>query len=459
MDLLGGYSSSGSSNDDNDSDNENIAAETKVNGLNDSHITSIQSKIPENAESQIMNHNTSIAKQNKRLLSLNAVLPSEIYERLTRSMQQLDSSSEEDDDKDDEEYNVENEGDKNGNVAVEKSNRKTVSISFRNRKNKKSNNSTKNSKKVRNKGIQSLLDDLKSNIASNKKEGHTNDSEVKEEKMGLAFTNAVVTTIKKKKNDDSNEVISIHKVKPTKAYALPKNDDTPNKTITTSKSSVSSSSSQPFSPKKSTVSQSYTNVASEEVSSSNRVQRFIVKPEISAAPLVTSESSLAIPMYPTYAQPQSNFASISSNIENNQTNNIQPKKNKRQMQQALRSGNFSELSPNLLTSIPNPTLSSTSSMVIPTTGQQMSSSKYNISNADIYDPKKGQMVSVSSANSVASDGSSNQLRGKLRSKHQIHQLVQSARMLEANRRMQGSLGIGNSNANSRRADAKRKYGW
>ena len=448
MDLLGGYNSSGSSNDGNESDNENVEIETKVKKWNDTQIASIQTKNPENVQNQTISHRKNIAKQNKRLLSLNAVLPSEIYERLTRSMQQQDSSSDDDDDEDDGD-NVQNNEKVKGKGGVENNNRKKASIAFPNRNSKQNNDATKTNKKVQNKGIQSLLDDLKSNVASNKKEEHMKDSEEKEEKMGLAFTNTLVTTMKKKKNDISNEVISIHDVKPTKTSSIPVS------TLMTPKSTVPSSCFAPPLSKTSNVSPSYSNSASKQVSSSNMIQRPMLKPGVSAAPLVSSESSSsAIPMYPTYAQPQNNYASVSSMTENNQKHDLQTKKSKRQMQQALRSGNFSELSPDLLTSIPNPTQSSSSSTVVLTTGHQISSSKYNISNADIYDPKKGQMVSA-----VASGGSNGQLRGKLRSKHQIHQLVQSARMLEANRRMQGSIVIGNSNASSRRADAKRKYGW
>lgn len=445
MDLLGGYSSNSDSENSN-SDDESQSDQNQIV----SPIPQPQTK-PESKEGPSSTH---ITKQKKKLLSLNAVLPSEIFERLTRSIHDDDSSS----DEDDEEESIRNKGTIN-RKNIRKGNGELQTAS----KNHKSGSLAQDDM-----GISSLLHDLKSNVASasSKKKPISivdqRDTEQNDEKevMGFAFTKVTTTTVKRAKNqkNDNADVIQIHGVEQKKKSH-------PGTKLNSESISLNTSTIAKPSPKPSSAMlpppPPPIPTASSSVSSTSRMNFTLPRPStkstISAAPSISSSSSLSAPIAlysgTHHYRPSPQMAQSQSQ---QQLPPQQPsKKTKRQIQQALRSGNFSDLSDDVITNIHNP--SANNSFNVPSNSQTSSSfpSTKSVASSEIYDPKQGKMVANyahGSGSNLNDDGK--KMAGKMRSKHQIHHLVQNARVLEANRRLHG-----HSSGGSNRVDAKRKYGW
>jgi len=426
MDLLGGYSSN-SDGENSDSDNESQNSRDEINTS-----TLSQPQLKPNPQPKPKTGSTltaSITKQKKKLLSLNAVLPSEIFERLTRASHEDDSSSDEEDDENNKRSHRNSGSKVDSKVQSSKKTQKTRSLPNDNL------------------GISSLLNDLKSNVASKSKQKKTSsetsnfkiDDKEEREVMGFAFTNVITTTVKREKN--KAEVIQIHGIDKKEQQSEPAEN-------IKSRSGIDLPPSAPPAPPP-PPSRFNMNLPRPSSTSSNAVLRPLNK-SISAAPSVSSSTTLPRPMAAYPVPQQYNPADYQKTQTQTQTQSkpiLQQtsKKSKRQIQQALRSGNFSEISDDLITNVHNQ--STTHSFNIPSNNQGSSSYIKSVASSEIYDPKQGRMVA-----NFAEDGA--KMSGKMRGKHQIHHLVHSARVLEANRRLHG-----HPSSNASRVDAKRKYGW
>jgi hypothetical protein len=118
------------------------------------------------------------------------------------------------------------------------------------------------------------------------------------------------------------------------------------------------------------------------------------------------------------------------------------KRSRQDMQKALRSGNFTALDE---TSGDVNVVETTQPVYQPQeeTYQVDTSNVVKVAPVQMYDPSKGTDVTAASVTS------------KQRSKHQINQLLANAASLE----LQRARNMGGGTTHSKRADAKRKYGW
>lgn len=116
------------------------------------------------------------------------------------------------------------------------------------------------------------------------------------------------------------------------------------------------------------------------------------------------------------------------------------KRSRKEMEKALRQGNLDALEDSYGT-----TLQAEGAVYVPEeeTYAVPSSGAVRVAPVRMYDPKAGTDV-------VQAD-----VTGKQRGKHQINQLLASAANLE----LQRARGMGAGGGNTKRADAKRKYGW
>lgn len=442
MDLLGGYGSGSESDDSEASSNRSSDVKSNITNTNE---TSVNSNIP------------TVSKQKRRLLSLNAVLPSDIFQRLTRPPNQLDDSSDEEDG----DYNT-----KSSNANNRKKKTETVS---------KNNNRHNNAKKNH---VQSLLQGLKdsklqnnktklqSSISSNNKvkndEKSTNDAD----KMGFAFTNVVSVVRTSKKDMVVNSVHDQPRITSSVKANVSSNSFS-NITTNENSSTEDLTQSKPLQQEDQKLYQhTNTNNAPMAMMASSLKRHHVVsaapRQQRSSIPTEFSNYSSNYTQAPPHQNAPSNDASSH--------NNTATKMSKRDMQRALRAGKFHDVVDNnmsgsggLISDIHQAvnTYAPSESTRAVTNARQAASSITNTISSEIYDPKTGGSLSLQQQSNTAGDNTHNNnksLQQKLRSKHQIHQLVHSAKVLEAHRNSINPGG-GSNGYNSKRVDAKRKYGW
>lgn len=408
MDLLQGYGSSGS-----DSDNDSVSS------------SSVQPTSQNNPAAAKPTSNIQLSgttKRGKRILSLGAVLPPEIFDRLTRPADADDSST----------SSFEDGGDK----RVGSKKRKRAKDGDENVVSSgKSANDNGNS--VDRTELNSFLSELRSAPMEKKngndtKSNNNNSQDNKSEKLGMAFMSYTET------KHDSKEVVDVHAAKPSAVRPTTAGD---------------------------------ANLQRKSAASSLKFSRIST-----AAPVPVVNNNVSMPQYssatsynniPEYHVPQETKQQMNAPIHSNTTTKddysasntmAKSRKQRREEERALRSGAAFQ-NPSAATEIhqPSPT------EFAPTAHAAAIASRAarfrgvgsgnggggSVSNIAMYDPKAG--------GDVAGQG----ISGKHRSKHQINSLMANAISLEAHRAAESELAriSGGQKGGSSRADAKRKYGW
>ena len=393
MDLLQGYGSSS------DSDNDSVVSSSNV-----------PSSAPQN-QPATTNNNRNIqlsstkTKRGKRILSLGAVLPPEIFDRLTRTADADDSSTSSFEDGDDDKRVMGSKKRKRAKDGDE------IESS--------SNHSKNNRNGADRTELNSFLSELRS-APMEKKDGNdakskhkSQNTPNKNEKLGMAFMSYTET------KHNSNEVVDVHAVKPTST------DD----------------------------------AKTQQKPSFSRIS--------TAAPVVmpqypsTTSYTTNIPEYhvPQEPQLQINAPTQSNAIYNNNHDTskttVKSRKQRREEERALRSGAAFQNTSSVATEIhqPSPTEFAPTAHAAAIASRAARfrgvGSGVGGSNISMYDPKAG--------GDVAGQG----ITGKHRSKHQINSLMANAISLEAHRAAESELARlgGGQKGGSSRADAKKKYGW
>ena len=406
-------------------------------------------------------------KKGTRILKLNSVLPADILERLTRSsVQRGDGKFEDDDSSDDENDNTNYGNDTAGsNLKNGGNNKKSSNVANKQSKSKRFlDDSQKNV--GGDSGLNSLLSELGSveptaEDIKKKKKSASNDSG----KMGLAFMNVSNTVVRKK----ANVVTDIHATTSKQSKVSVEDVDSNDDEDETEDVNVNDDAIAMFpkAPSYQTMQEEVHKPSSESnvrKATSSIGSTSIKRPRtsVTAAPTIPSNyQSLKMPIQhaaATVAQPHS-YTSYNQHTNTHQNQyqaplpaaptQPQPKKmSKRELQKALRQGNFDAInSANITQNIDssNYAAPSENDLLATASTSNPSSSEFKTGGLQMYVPSEGS--------SVATGGVSSKQRGK----HQIHSLVASARKLEADRARLGAMGMGGKKSN--RVDAKRKYGW
>jgi len=442
MDLLKGYGSSSSDDDDSSASSSAIAKVKVAETSSSTTITTKPKLIPKQQQKVIKKK-----KGGKRLLSLGAVLPPEIFAKLTRPPEEDDSSTSSFEGTQSSQSKKRKRDATNDNIIDAK---------------KKSSSSNPNNDTGDRKELNSLLSELRStpmHVAAAKvtkkttkpTKSNSNTKNNSDGKLGMAFMSytSTTTTTKKKKSIGDDDVVDIHAVKNPSAKA----------------------------PQQQQV---------ESSSKESVIERISIKPTLSAAasaPVVQQQAPTSfkrsipqqyaqMPEYPVNdAQPQMNYESqeVTSSYNNNNYNNSsnsnnninapKSRKQKREEERALRSGQAFASTNAIEMHQPSPSehAPTAEAAVIAAKAARYRGAAQggggggSISNIAMYDPKEGADVKGLG------------VTGKHRSKHQINQLMASAISLEAHRASEAELarfGVGSgSGNNASRADAKKKYGW
>jgi len=448
MDLLKGYGSddSSSSSSSSSSKNEDTNANPKMPPATAKAATVLPTKITTTTTTSSKSSlQTKKKRGGKRILSLGAVLPPEIFDRLTRPPEEDDSSA----------------SSLEGNGAAQSKKRKRHA----------GNNDDKLGENSKRSGVgggdrsevDSLLNELratplhaltekktksKNSVTGNKVDAASGDVSKNDSsgKLGMAFMSFTSSTTKTEKKGN-HEVVDVHAVKQS---ASPK-------------TSEAMSTQQNIKPRP----------AAQSIPSFSRMS--------GAAPVAAASfkrsvpqyaQASSMPQYPVTSQHddttygETATTNTTEEPSHNINNNTAPKsrKQKREEERLLRSGAFQNSAAAATTTHaeihqPSPT------EFAPTAHAAAIASKAarargvaaggggSVKNIAMYDPKSGTDVKGLG------------VTGKHRSKHQINQLMASAISLEAHRASEAELarfGMGGSGAGGgqgSRADAKKKYGW
>lgn len=401
MDLLQGYGSSGSDSDNDSASSSNV----QLTSQNKSAAAKRTSNIKLST------------KRGKRILSLGAVLPPEIFDRLTRPADADDSST----------SSFEDGGDKRvGSKKRKRAKDGDDNVVTSSKPSNHNGNSTDRTE------LNSFLSELRS-APMEKKDGNdtksNNDSQNnKSEKLGMAFMSYTET------KHDSKEVVDVHAATPSSVKPATTGD---------------------------------ANLQRRPAASSMSFSRIST-----AAPVPVVNTNVSMPQYssatsynniPEYHVPQETKQQMNAPINSNTTTNddytasntiVKSRKQRREEERALRSGAAFQ-NPSAATEIhqPSPTefaptahAAAIASRAARFRGVGGGNGGGNIS---MYDPKAG------------GDVSGQGITGKHKSKHQINSLMANAISLEAHRAAESELARigGGQKGGSSRADAKRKYGW
>ena len=408
MDLLQGY---GSSSDG--SDNDSVLSSS---GLQTSPPPEKKHVVAKSADKP--DGNSATTKRGKRILSLGAVLPPDIFDRLTRPAGE-DSSSSSSEDED------------NKRAGSKKRKRAT--------KGQEVDNDATNTNVTNNGADRTELNSFLSELRSTPMEQKIGDAKSKQknnpppknksDKLGMAFMSYIET------KHDKNEVVDVHAAKPLAAPKRNTVDDAPTQ------------------PQRKATATSFSRIST-------------------AAPVQYPAATTYEHHYPQQVQHMSteanaNTVSNTSPVQHNYNNNTpannvmtKSRKQRREEERALRSGTAFQ-NPAATTEIhqPSPT------EFAPTAHAAAIASRAarhrgvgnvgggggsgSMKNIAMYDPQAGGDVKGLG------------ITGKHRSKHQINSLMANAISLEAHRAAEAELtrlGGGGQKGNSR-ADAKQKYGW
>ena len=389
MDLLGGYGSD-------DSDDSLASDSPKLPVQSDA----INSKRQESKEVQV-------SKKGKKLLRLNAVLPPEILDRLTKG-----AASDTDSDDDGDENPTLNK--REGKNAIKK---KDITIGL-------------GSSSAADNELNSLLTDLSGFTPS----AVVKKGEEKEEKLGMAFMTVSTSGSRKKRNAPS-DVVDIHQSS-KKIVVEDVDSDSEDETPSQNKSlrqAEEKDKTEPLFPSK----------------PSSPIRRTVPRPPsglsvgmkrpINATPMPSNYNSSLI----------SSAASEETNrAQQNEQEEVRPpqkKRSKKEIEKALRAGNLDSVNEytqkidSISSNSPN------EQQILASSGLSEGGSSFGTSGLERYIPSEGA--------SIKQGG----LSGKMKGKHQIHALVSSAAKYEAEQRRMNAMGT--NKGKSSRADAKKKYGW
>lgn len=410
MDLLQGY---GSSSDG--SDNDSVLS----SGLQTSpppekkHVVAKSADKPDGKTKQVL----ATTKRGKRILSLGAVLPPDIFDRLTRPAGEDSSSS-----------SSEDEDNKRAGSKKRKRATKGQEVTDATNTNVTNNGADRTE-------LNSFLSELRSTPMEQKigdaksKKKNNPPPKNKSDKLGMAFMSYTET------KHDKNEVVDVHAAKPLAAPKRNTVDDAPTQ------------------PQRKATAPSFSRIST-------------------AAPVQYPTATNYEHHYPqqvqhTSTEANANTVSNTSPVQHNYNNNTpannvmtKSRKQRREEERALRSGTAFQ-NPAATTEIhqPSPT------EFAPTAHAAAIASRAarhrgvgnvgggggsgSMKNIAMYDPQAGGDVKGLG------------ITGKHRSKHQINSLMANAISLEAHRAAEAELtrlGGGGQKGNSR-ADAKQKYGW
>jgi len=443
MDLLGGYGSEDSSSSDNDS--SPVDAGTTNTGV-----------APESIKQQGVETPQKITKKSKRLLRLNAVLPADVLERFTRSTVQAGRG-----------------GEKSGRDTYSsdssESDTAAVTESKRLGRNTQKKLLTFDTIGTKDDGtgdteISSLLSDLKG-VAPTIAPPSNSITESKHEKLGMAFlnvTSSVVVERKKrsagKKPTINNRVKELNKEKRAKRKMIVEDvysDEDREDESDSIEDSIPSTSM--FKPVESDT-RKFDKLPKPITESSILRPRMIAsKVGRNAAPCVQSLSKerLTTSIATTTVEHDQLYRNDEAVTDLQKVEPTQPqrKKSKKDIEKALRRGDFSvidEAKDITQTIYPNSyNAPSNEELLATSTSNNNAPSSFSTNNLQTYVPKEGG----------TSSSQSDKVSQKHRSKHQIHSLVLNAKNLEARRYRMGVMGGGVKKGSSSRVDGKKKYGW
>eukprot|EP00554_Chaetoceros_debilis_P005222 CAMPEP_0194090284 /NCGR_PEP_ID=MMETSP0149-20130528/38396_1 /TAXON_ID=122233 /ORGANISM="Chaetoceros debilis, Strain MM31A-1" /LENGTH=506 /DNA_ID=CAMNT_0038774487 /DNA_START=92 /DNA_END=1612 /DNA_ORIENTATION=- len=506
MDLLGGYGSDSDSDSDDGSSSEGQAAvgplmpvpAATANNVHVSRSQNVKSilknKLPPSkpSESDPPSKSSSnvMSKKSRRLLKLNAVLPPEILERLTRSTVQSggsgsgngglgigsdSSESEDDDDGDDDEIK--------NKTTLQKNSQNTSKITIKSTSQKQTilGQIESHSEDI---GLNSFLSDLSGVIPSAKPKKKETTGHLNEEKMGFAFMTSSTSITRKKKN--GNDVIDIHgggggvflqEGKTPKSKRIEtvvedvtsddnsddEDDERDHRNIDVEPLFPSQSSKILEATARSIHVSSSIQSSSRSMASSTRIRR-------AGPPMPPSSLSAGLfvrnptPGSGTGAQPLQTSAQsdplekLNSQSQTQETKKAQhPKRSKRELEKMLRSGNFDSIQTQKIDSFnyaQQGTGGHQHQQHLSTSHVEGGGSYGTGGGLESYAPSEGTNVTQGGA-AAAGLGLSSKQKGK----NQIHSLVSGAAKLEADHRRMSAMGMTKGGGKARRADAKRKYGW
>jgi len=408
MDLLQGYGSS-------DSDDDSVSFNVQPTPHNQPEKAKPTSNV------QKPSNSLSTTTRGKRILSLGAVLPPEIFDRLTRPADEDDSSTSSFEGGDDERGGSK----KRKRASKNKNEDNIVSAS------KTSSNNRGDANRIE---LNSFLSELRS-APMEKKDGNdtkskTDSQKYEGEKLGMAFMSYTSET-----KHNSNEVVDVHAARPPAPRPITTNETKPEQKTAAPSLSFS------------------------RISTAAPVANNVPMPQYYSS--ATSYNN--IPEYHVPQETEQMNAPIHSNTTTNDDYNtnstmVKSRKQRREEERALRSGAAFQ-NPSATTEIhqPSPTEFAPTAHAAAIASR---AARYrglgsggggggSVKNISMYDPKAG--------GDVAGQG----ITGKHRSKHQINSLMANAISLEAHRAAEAELARvgGGQKGGSSRADAKRKYGW
>lgn len=400
MDLLGGYGSD-------DSDSSSASNSSKIPVQSEAIISKSQSS-----------NEVQVSKKGKKLLRLNAVLPPEILDRLTKG-----AASDTDSDDDGDEIATVNKPERINNGTK----KKDITIG---------------SSTAADNGLNSLLTDLSGftpSVVVAKK------GEQKEEKLGMAFM-TVSTSVSRKKRNAPSHVVDIHQSlnndnKGSKEIVVEdvdsdSEDETPSQN-TSLKQTEGKDKVEPIFPSK----------------PSSHIRRTVPRPPsglsagmkmkrpINATPIPSNYNSTLISSSPAASEERNRVLQN----EQQEVRLPQKKRSKKEIEKALRAGNLDSVNEytqkieSISSNNPN------QQQILASSGLSEGGSSFGTAGLERYIPSEGA--------SIKQGG----LSGKMKGKHQIHALVSSAAKYEAEQRRMNAMGT--NKGKSSRADAKKKYGW
>ena len=417
MDLLKGYGSDDSSSSSSDDEKNNA----KVDSVAPATTAAAPPKVASGSQK------TKRGGGGKRILSLGAVLPPEIFDRLTRPPDEDDSSASSS-------FDGADVGNKDNNGGAQ-----SKSMKKRKRYSDNHNEPPDNSKSGAGDRteLNSLLNELRSTpMHVSTKKSASKDGGLKKEdngkggKLGMAFMS--VTSSTRTSNKGNDEVVDIHAARQS---AQPKYEQKISKEV------------------------------GERKAPPMKFSRLSA-----AAPVVPQYSQASMPEYPVASsQAPENMNDIGASVttasgaDEAQSYMQRSRKQRRDEERALRSGQAfrNKNSTTAATEIhqPSPTefAPTAHAAAVASNAARVrgiaAGGGGSVKNIAMYDPSSG------------GDLKGLGVTGKHRSKHQINQLMASAISLEAHRASEtelarfGAGGGGSGKGSSSRADAKRKYGW
>jgi hypothetical protein len=422
MDLLGGYDS------DNSSGSESPVSRTAEN--------TNSAAIPATSVPTAQQKDDKILKKGRRLLRLNAVLPPEILDRLTKGA----SSDTDSDSGDDDEQQKGTRRQRNVKEVASKMTRKMKPVNS-----------------AADKELDSLLTDLNgfAPIQNIMKTQSTTTVVAKHETLGMAFMKISTSVVRKKRNGDS-QVVDIHGTKLGHA-PLKKHQDVIVEDVESDSDQDDSETKIETEVETETEPLFPSNAANESRgSTSDRMQSNVPRPMpippsgFSARmkrPLNVAPSVSALLQYQHLPEQQIEETQHEQQLQQNE----QPKKrSKKELARALRAGNFDSINEytQKIDSINYTNANEQQYLASSGMGEEsMEGSSLKASGMERYVPSEGA--------SLAQSG----LSGKMKGKHQIHELVSNAAKFEADQRRMAAMGNTSRQKSSSRADAKKKYGW